>query len=487
MKKRRLFLLTLVTILALLLAACGGDTAVEPTEAPADTGSEEQVEEPTEELMEEPTEEAAEEPMEEPAEEPAEEPVEEPAETLEANIEFLSVQQEDQGFTQVIGVLAEECQGELPNVTYEYVFVPQADLNQRVQLLAGSDSLPLLFNYESGAPLLDLVESGQVLDIEETFTELGIYEELNQGAVNLLKGQIDGAGLYALPLEFNVEGFWYNQQIFEENNLEVPTTWDEMLQAAGTLQESDVQPFAVAGAESWPITRLINGYVMRYYGADVMTRVTNGELEVTDEGFIEAAQVIQEMGQNGYFGQGVTTIDYATAVDQFLQGQAAMFYMGSWVIGDFNNEERNEIGVENIGFFNIPLVEGGEGTLNDYSVNAGLTTSISSSRYEENPEAIGAWLTCVFEDYGDRAMQEQGLITGFRVEEMPEDVPVLTQLAQEQIDMVENGALWFEGRFNAQTQDVAWNNAELLVIGEMTPEEYMSALQTAVDEQIAQQ
>lgn len=265
-------------------------------------------------------------------------------------------------------------------------------------------------------------------------TNLGIYEELNPGAVNLLKGQIDGAGLYALPLELNVEGFWYNTQIFEENNLEVPTTWDEMLDAAATLQENGVQPFAVAGAESWPITRLINGYVMRYYGADAMARVSSGDLQVTDEGFVEAARIVQEMAENGYFGQGVTTIDYATAVDQ-----------------------------------------------------AGLTTSISRARYEENPEIVGDWLTCVFSNYGDRAMSEQGLITGFRVEEMPEDVPQLTLLAQEQIDSVENGALWFEGRFNSRTQDVAWTNAQLLVTGDMTPEEYMSELQDAIDAQIAEQ
>lgn len=450
------FTTLLMMLFALMLAACGGDAEptatpttadeVEPTAAP--------VEEPTEEVME------------------------------SAEVEYLSVQQADQGFTQVIGAIAEDCQTE---AAYEYVFVPQTELNQRVQLLAGSESLPLLFNYESGAPLLDLVESEQVVDIEALFTELGIYEELNPGTVSLLKGQLDGAGLYALPLELNVEGFWYNTQIFADNGLEVPTTWGEMMDAAATLQSADVQPFAVAGGESWPITRLLNGYVMRYYGADVMSRVVNGELSTTDAGFVEAASVIQEMAQNDYFGRGVTTIDYATAVDQFLQGQAAMFYMGSWVIGDFNNEERNQIGVENIGFFNIPEVEGGAGSLADYSINAGLTTSISAARYAENPEAIGAWLTCIFDDYGDQAMMEQGLITGFRVENMPDDVPVLTQLAQEQINQVENGALWFEGRFNARTQDVAWNNAELLVIGEMSPEDYMSALQAAVDEQIAEQ
>ena len=84
MKNRRMLLivLSLLTVLALTLSACGGTTA-EPetvaTEAPAEEATEAVVEEPTEAPAEEPTEEVAEEPTEAPTEEVAEEPTEEAA------------------------------------------------------------------------------------------------------------------------------------------------------------------------------------------------------------------------------------------------------------------------------------------------------------------------------------------------------------------------------------------------------------------------
>ena len=408
---------------------------------------------------------------------------EQPAEAPEVVIHYLTVQQEDEGWPLIIGGLTSEYQADHPNVKWEYENYPQTDLVQRIQLLAGSDSLPLMFNYESGAPLLDLVNSGQVLDLEQTFKDLGIYDVLNPGAVSLLKGLVNDAGLYALPLELNIEGFWYNKQIFADNNIKVPTTWDQMLEAAETLDAAGIQPFAVSGLQKWPITRLINGYVMRKYGYDAMTRVASGELKVTDPGFIEAAQVVQDMGLNGYFGEGVNTLDYAPAQDLFLQGKAAMYYMGSWAVRDFNNPEVNLIGADNIGFFNIPLVDGGAGTLGDYSINAGLTTSFSKAEYDANPEGIGDWTKYVFSNYGDRAMSELGLITGFRVEQMPAEIQPLTQMTVEEIDKVENGAPWFEARFNAKTQSVATDNVQLLIMGDMTPEEYMTELQKALDEQ----
>ena len=84
MKNRRMLLivLSLLTVLALALTACGGATtetaatevpAVEPTEVVVEEPTEAPAEEPTEEIAEEPTEEVAEEPTEAPAEEPTEE------------------------------------------------------------------------------------------------------------------------------------------------------------------------------------------------------------------------------------------------------------------------------------------------------------------------------------------------------------------------------------------------------------------------------
>ncbi len=356
--------------------------------------------------------------------------------------------------------------------------IEQNNILQQISLLAASNDLPELFKYESNQ-LGDLIDNGSVLNVEEAFNELGIDDQLNPAAVDLLKQLSGDRGLYALPVELNIEGFWYNKEIFDEHGLEVPETWDELLAASETLLDADVQPFAVAGKERWPITRLINGYVIRSYGANAMEDVSNGDLSITDEGFVEAATTVQNMGQAGYFGQGVNTIDGDTALDTFLQGQAAIYYSGSWDVANFNNEERNQIGIDNIGLFNVPLVEGGEGKLSDWSMNAGLTLSISSEKYDEQ---MAEWVKEAFTGYGERAMEEMGMVSGFTVENMPEEISPLTELTLETIDKAENAALWFEGRFNADQKLVAEQNAQLLVNGDMEPEEYLESLDAELAE-----
>jgi raffinose/stachyose/melibiose transport system substrate-binding protein len=382
---------------------------------------------------------------------------------------------------QIVRELSQEYTAQHPSVTYEHEYVAQTELLQKIQLLAGSNNLPTLFSYESGRPLEDMIQSGQVLDLEKTFSELDLIDKLNPAAVSLLKSLVGGAGLYGLPLELNVEGFWYNKQLFADNGVQEPKTWGELVQAADTFNAAGIQPFAASGEEAWPITRLINGYVVRKYGPDAMARVAAGELKVTDAGFVEAAKIVQDMGLKGYFGQGVTTLDYDTAQDLFLQGQAAMFYMGSWALRDFNDAERNKIGAENIGFFNIPLVEGGTGTADEYSMNAGLITAFSQAKYTP---AVGDWMKGVFNSYGDRAMSQLGIVTGFKVDQLPPDMPDLTKLVLDRIAAAKTGFLWFEARFNSKSQTVATSNLQLLVTdASFTPEQYMTQLQQSLDEQ----
>ncbi|MHA6480377.1 ABC transporter substrate-binding protein [Paenibacillus sp. strain BS8-2] len=395
------------------------------------------------------------------------------------SILYLSSNKEQEGSARIISQLSKDYGANTPGFSFEFENVAESDLSQRVQLLAASNDLPVLFSYQSGKPLIDLIQSDALLDLEDTFDELGMLDALNPAAVELLKAYANGEGLYALPLELNIEGFWYNKQLFDDYGIEVPETWNDMLAAAEKLYNNGIQPFAVAGKEKWPITRLINAYAIRVYGADVMERVDKGELTLTSRGFVEAAATVQRMGLAGYFGSRVNTVDMASSVNDFLQGKAAMFYMGSWQLRAFNDESQNKIGEDNIGFFSIPLVEGGSGSLDEYPVNAGLTTSFSKAAY--TPE-VGKWIKFVFERYGARAMKELGMITGFQVEHTPSDLPPLTKLVQEKINEVSKGALWFEARFDTNAQLLAWDQAQLLVTDETyEPLRYLTALQEQLD------
>jgi raffinose/stachyose/melibiose transport system substrate-binding protein len=187
------------------------------------------------------------------------------------------------------------------------------------------------------------------------------------------------------------------------------------------------------------------------------------------------------MESQGYFGNNVTKVNYDAALDLFLLGKAAMFYMGSWELSDYNDPIKNKIGKDNIGFFNTPLVKEGKGTLEDYSMNTGLTLSFSKTAYEPSE---ADWMKAIFGAYGNRAISETGMLTGFKVDRMPANIPALTKMVQLKLDDAQEGALWFEALFDSKTQSVAWDNAQLLVTGDaMSAQEYMNELQKALDEQ----
>ena len=57
------------------------------------------------------------------------------------------------------------------------------------------------------------------------------------------KSKEKGDGLYELPVELNIEGFWYNKKIFADNGIAVPTTWDEVLKIAEDNLEQTLANF----------------------------------------------------------------------------------------------------------------------------------------------------------------------------------------------------------------------------------------------------
>jgi len=323
--------------------------------------------------------------------------------------------------------------------------------------------------------MLQLEKNGEALDLEPTFQQLGVSNQLVPAAGSIVKKLFNNK-LVALPFELNMEGFWYNKQIFNQNGLQTPTTWDDLVSVAAQLQEKNIQPFAASGIQGWPLTRLIGNYLFRKIGPTALEDVARGKAKLTDTAYVEAAQAVANLGKQGYFGKGVATLDYTPALNLFLQGKAAMLYMGSWALADFNNPAETTIGSSNIGFFPFPNVTGGAGTLDQMPMNAGQTTSMNQKKYTP---AVGQWLAYVAQKYGDVALQKEGAVTGFVVHNKPSNLPTLTILVIDQIAKVTQPVLWFEALFSTKATTLSQQNAAPLVTGAMSPANFMASIQQA--------
>lgn len=105
--------------------------------------------------------------------------------------------------------------------------------------------------------------------------------------------------------------------------------------------------------------------------------------EVLDAGVL--AELLRKSAEAGLFQNGFDTQDYGTAQNLFTNGQAAMFYMGSWEASMALNEDIPQEIRDNIRMFTMPTIENGKGTATDIAAwnGGGYAVSASSENKEE--------------------------------------------------------------------------------------------------------
>ncbi|MCM0620943.1 ABC transporter substrate-binding protein [Nocardioides bruguierae] len=371
---------------------------------------------------------------------------------------------------------ADQCSAENDALPLEIETIPQTQLDQQLQLLAGQDALPVSFAAGNTPELVKtLDEAGQLLDFDETLTDLGVIDDISPAAISTIETLYGGFNV--LPYQYNIEGFWYNTELFDELGIAVPTTWDEMVDAAEQLDAAGVQPFSASGEQGWPLTRLVSGYLFRELGPDALQAVADGDAALTDPEYVGGAQAVADLGEQGWFGQGLGSIDYDTAVNTFMSGDAGMLYMGSWVLSNFSDEDLNKIGNDSIGYFPFPDVEGGAGSAEQTPANVGLPMTFSAKQYNSE---VGDWLTCISENWGAAALEVQDMVSGFTVNSDVELDP-LTREVSDQVAAADSSVLWFEALFGAQATNVGQTNAASFVSGNTSAEDFMSTVQSALD------
>lgn len=352
--------------------------------------------------------------------------------------------------------------------------------DQQLQLLASQDGLSDM-QMAAGTPSLmqDFIDAGQVLNLTETLDELGASDAILPAAASTIQALYGAGDLYALPTEFNIEGFWYNKQILADNGIEAPQTWDDLVDAAATLKDAGVQPFAADGKDGWPITRLVGDYIFRDLGADALQKVADGDASLTDPEYVKAADAVAELGKAGYFGDAVGSVDYNAAMNQFLTGEAAFFYMGSWALANFNDAEANKIGVDNVGFAPFPAVEGGQGSIDEVPANVGIPVMFSQKGADKDTKA---WIECIVNNYGDTVLADSGVVSGFTLKEEPSDLSPTTQIVQDTIKNAPSSVLWFEALFTSKGTGISQTNGGALANGSISGADFMQLVQSANDE-----
>lgn len=166
-------------------------------------------------------------------------------------------------------------------------------------------------------------------------------------------GSVDGT-FYSAPLMASVKGWiWYSPTEFADKGIEVPETWDELMDITEQLaSESDSQTykpwcvgFGSGDATGWPGTDWVEDLVLRMAGPEAYNQWVAGELKFDDPEIRQAFDAVGEIllnedYVNGGFG-GVESIVSTTFNDgglPILDGNCSMhhqasFYEAQWPEG----------------------------------------------------------------------------------------------------------------------------------------------------------
>lgn len=234
---------------------------------------------------------------------------------------------------------------------------------------------------------------GQPAFLDEVL-DAGVLAELNEADYadyGFISGSLEGfkkdGKLYGLPRNTDVAGFYYNQEMFQANGWEVPKTYDELLTLAGKINEAGIVPLAMDGGDGWPLAVYLSDILFKLTGTDYSTVVSNAisSGDFSDENLKKATELLKQSADAGLFQNGYDSQDYGTAMNLFTNGQAAMFYMGSWESSMALNEDIPEEIRTNIRVFTMPTIEGGKGAATDIAAwnGGGYAVSANSENKEE--------------------------------------------------------------------------------------------------------
>lgn len=258
--------------------------------------------------------------------------------------------------------------------TVENVPTQNDNYKEKLVVAMSSGECPDMYTSWSGGPMNEYIESGYAQPLDDLYEEFNLKDEFMDAA--LAQATYNGK-LYAVPT-YNVSlaGVFYNKEIFEKYNLEVPQTVSELEKVCDTLKENGITPFALANGPKWTGSMYFQCLAARKGGLDPFQSAVAGEGTFEDECFQYAGEKIQEWVEKGYFPDGVNSLseDDGQAKQLMYQETAGMMVTGSWYTGTFSSDSPEFY--EKIGWFSFPKVDGSDadasiqiGTIGDQFVS----------------------------------------------------------------------------------------------------------------------
>jgi raffinose/stachyose/melibiose transport system substrate-binding protein len=347
------------------------------------------------------------------------------------------------------------------------------DLKATLPLAMGQSDGPDVASVNQGrADMGAMVEAGLLMDLTDFGQQQGWFDTWSENLLSRNMFSSDGTefgtgNLYGIAPQAELVGWFYNRDKFEQHGLEPPETFEDLETILGQLQEEGETPITFGNLDAWPAIHTYGAVEHTFVDTAYLNDFIFGRGDVTFDRpeNAEAAAVVANWAEQGYFTDNFSGIGYDDSWAQFGAGDGALMLTGTWIAGELDPEQ--------FGFF---LTPGRDGQLPPQTGGMGVPLAVRADT--EVPDLAKAYVNWMTGERAAESWAEAWLPTRTPPAEAVEGSPLMGDLVAAWDEVMTTEQLghyldWATPTF----YDTISAQLQTLLAGDTTPEQFVEALE----------
>lgn len=356
-----------------------------------------------------------------------------------------------------------------PNSELEIDETEAQTYQTKIKTTAAANELPDVFYYQGGGLLKNFVNADKILCLDEYLKD-GTMDRIMPGT---LVNMTYGGKVYALPYTLACAVFFVNRELFEQNGIKIPETYNELVTAVKAFRAKGITPMTMGGKDLWPITQYFDIMALRDAGYQTCKDALNKKVSFEDPGILDAATKFQELVKLKAFNEGALGITRDESEVPFYEGKIPMYVNGNWTCGNINKDGSKVKG--KILALKFPLIEGGKGDINDFTGGAAdVFCASSSTQYKDEAANCVKYIT---ENHSREAFLAGAGMPTWKFEFDEAKIDPLTIQVVNNTKKAKSFTLWWNSSLESKDSELYQNELVKLFALKVTPEEFCKDMQ----------
>lgn len=439
MKKKLLHALISLTVTASLLAGCSPSSS----DTIAETDKKEEVKENTDKAVD--TGDA----------------------TKETTLTLWSIATESDSFHHAYIQAIADFEAANPGIKIKMETFENQSYKTKIKSAVAANELPDIFYTWGGGFSKSFVESGKVLPLDEYYT--GDYQtQLPKAALTYATYEDK---LYGTTFTTPVSVLFYNKKMFQENNVKIPETFDDLVAACNAFKEKGITPIGISAKDTWVLAMTHDALTLKSVGPEKLSKaLTKNGQSYDDPDFLDSATKFRQLVEMGAYSDGAAGLSNDEATATFYSGKVPMFISGSFLAGSIQDNADNP---EDFDAVPVPVCsENAKAT--DFMGGAVDTLMVNAGSENKDLAAKAAFELA-------RSISKYGYLDGAGIAAWEKDyddssVNALSKKIADYAAKATSFTIWFDTLMDADDAGEYLSLLQQLYSGDLSPEDFTKAM-----------